>query len=156
MQESDKMVACPYNNQHTMPESRLMWHLDKCPDGNRLKHLFSVCPYNNIHRVPRPHYEDHIRTCSDRVRNEDKIQEINAILMKSQPKQDSSRSDQEYIPGLNSGPIQAKEFNPWADYVASQPDQATEYSNPLSGSQSRGSEKRGRRTRGQHQARKDW
>ena len=145
MQNSNNMVLCPYNNQHTMPQERLLWHLDKCPDGARLGYLFATFPYNTFHRMPKPQYEDHLRSCPDRGRNEDKIQEINSILL-SNPKPFHSfiNHESEYIPGLTAPPAQMEETNPWADYKADHP-VARDYGNFKESSQSSSINKRGNR-----------
>lgn len=145
MQNSDNMARCPYNNQHVMNQERLLWHLDKCPDGNRLSYLFATCPYNTFHRMPKPQYEDHLRTCPDRARNEDKIHEINSILISNPQSSNSFRNHEtDFIPGLTAPPAQIKETNPWADYEADPPI-VRDYENSRQSNQASSISKRGNR-----------
>mmetsp|Transcript_11377 Transcript_11377/g.28693 ORF Transcript_11377/g.28693 Transcript_11377/m.28693 type:complete len:245 (+) Transcript_11377:39-773(+) len=66
-QGPQKWVSCPYNELHTMPKSRLQWHLLKCSDANERAHLFRSCPYNFLHIIPKPEYDAHLRKCPSRA-----------------------------------------------------------------------------------------
>ncbi|CAG9334762.1 unnamed protein product [Blepharisma stoltei] len=58
-------ATCVYNEEHTMPESTLLWHYQRCPDSQRMKHLFKVCPYNTIHHIRYYEFEKHLQSCPD-------------------------------------------------------------------------------------------
>jgi hypothetical protein len=66
--EKDQWVHCPYNHEHQMPQSRLQWHLVKCPEKKRCKDKFTQCPFNSIHIIPTSELASHKAKCKDRVR----------------------------------------------------------------------------------------
>jgi hypothetical protein len=58
------LVACRYNPNHKMKQTRLLIHEEQCPDkkGKNLK----MCPYNPIHKVTVENYERHKQSCDQR------------------------------------------------------------------------------------------
>jgi len=63
----EKTVCCPYNSSHTMPESRLLWHISSgCKDKQLYGHLYETCPHNPYHIYKRQKMEEHIRKCPDK------------------------------------------------------------------------------------------
>lgn len=59
-------VSCPYNSEHRMPNTRLQWHLVKCPDKKRFGEQYATCPYNATHKVLRSNLTEHKRKCPDK------------------------------------------------------------------------------------------
>ena len=58
------LVACRYNPNHKMKQTRLLIHEEQCPDkkGKNLK----MCPFNPIHKVTVENYERHKQSCDQR------------------------------------------------------------------------------------------
>jgi len=80
MNDFDEYVNCPYNNTHSMPSTRLQWHLVKCPDKKRVGNNFETCPFNARHIVLKSELSNHKMKCSDR-RNPDDERESQRIDM---------------------------------------------------------------------------
>ena len=52
-------VTCPYNKSHIFDKERLLFHLNKCKDKEKVKHKFRSCRFNKIHIVPLEDIEAH-------------------------------------------------------------------------------------------------
>lgn len=47
---SDK-VSCPYNKNHIFDKEKLIFHINRCKDKEKVGHLYASCQYNRIHIV---------------------------------------------------------------------------------------------------------
>lgn len=73
------LVACRYNPNHKMKQTRLLIHEESCPDkkGKNLK----MCPYNPVHKVAPENYERHKQICDQRPKVDPEVeQELKAYL----------------------------------------------------------------------------
>eukprot|EP01095_Lingulamoeba_sp_RSL-Kostka_P007670 TRINITY_DN2467_c0_g1_i1.p1 TRINITY_DN2467_c0_g1~~TRINITY_DN2467_c0_g1_i1.p1 ORF type:complete len:358 (+),score=109.24 TRINITY_DN2467_c0_g1_i1:89-1162(+) len=74
-------IKCPYNSLHLVPESRLQWHILKCPTKAKNGHLYSKCPYNALHIMIKEEFNNHIRKCPDRHRMENYFTDEESIAI---------------------------------------------------------------------------
>ena len=78
----NKLVVCPYDKRHVMPEKRYMWHLSmNCKAHVRFfsfqlndfdkkqekKAEFMLCPFNSLHRIAKESFEEHLKLCENKV-----------------------------------------------------------------------------------------
>lgn len=63
--DEDQYVNCPYFPQHSLPRSRLPYHLIKCQKNPNAPVLL-VCPFNYLHRVKAEDKHRHLDECEDR------------------------------------------------------------------------------------------
>lgn len=60
----DFEIACPYNLNHKMPYSKLVYHLNRgCKDQREKGHLFQQCQYNTLHIIRTELMAHHLKTC---------------------------------------------------------------------------------------------
>jgi len=45
----NQLISCPYNAFHKVTEKRLMFHVVRCSEKEKVGHLFDHCPYNFLH-----------------------------------------------------------------------------------------------------------
>ena len=62
---SDK-ASCPYNKSHTFDKEKLMFHLNRCKDKEKVGHLFGCCQFNRIHIMLKQDIESHELLCPDK------------------------------------------------------------------------------------------
>ncbi|XP_069509318.1 gametocyte-specific factor 1-like isoform X2 [Ambystoma mexicanum] len=65
--DKEKLMQCPYDDNHKIRACRFPYHLIKCrknhPDVER---QLATCPFNARHQVPRAEIRHHISTCDDK------------------------------------------------------------------------------------------
>jgi hypothetical protein len=85
------LVACRYNPNHKMKQTRLLMHEETCPDkrGKNLK----MCPYNPIHKIAPENYERHKQICDQRPKVDPQVeQELKAYLRNLNKEKDGNIS----------------------------------------------------------------
>lgn len=63
--DENPYVTCPYFPEHTLPRSRLAYHLVKCQKNPNAPKLLA-CPFNYLHRVRPEDKRRHLEVCEDR------------------------------------------------------------------------------------------
>lgn len=119
--DKDRWVQCPYNTEHKMPQSRLQWHLVKCPEKRARGHLFTTCPFNSTHIILKSELGNHTRKCKDKalLRNfqsdtaADTDDQIKAFLLSAKPNTSPNKSEWQSAPqgpvGYHEQPSEKKE-----------------------------------------------
>jgi hypothetical protein len=79
------LVACRYNPNHKMKQTRLLIHEESCPDkkGKNLK----MCPYNPVHKVAPENYERHKQICDQRPKVDPEVEQELKEYLKNLNKQ---------------------------------------------------------------------
>jgi hypothetical protein len=65
--EDTEKASCPFNKNHVFAREKLIFHINRCKDRDKVAHLFSTCQYNGLHFVKKEELEMHELTCSDRM-----------------------------------------------------------------------------------------
>ena len=61
----NEKASCPYNPNHIFDKDKLLFHLNKCKEKQKVGHLFRSCKYNSIHIIRKEDMEAHELICSD-------------------------------------------------------------------------------------------
>ncbi|KAK3568004.1 hypothetical protein QTP86_028604 [Hemibagrus guttatus] len=65
--DPDKLLLCPFDNNHKIRACRFPYHLIKCRKNNpQLASQLWTCPFNARHLMPKNELSHHMSTCVDR------------------------------------------------------------------------------------------
>lgn len=84
-------TECPYNPQHIFDKSKLIYHLGRCKDKEKVKHLFTSCQYNKIHIFKKEDIETHELICPDKDEVRNLTQQLRTTLSSLEYERERSR-----------------------------------------------------------------
>ncbi|XP_070696405.1 gametocyte-specific factor 1 [Pempheris klunzingeri] len=66
--DPDKLLQCPFDQNHQIRACRFPYHLIKCRKNHpKLASELKTCPFNARHLVPKHELTLHTETCEDRI-----------------------------------------------------------------------------------------
>lgn len=57
--QDEEKASCPFNRNHIFAKEKLIFHINRCKDREKVKHKFAVCKYNGLHFIPKQDIEEH-------------------------------------------------------------------------------------------------
>lgn len=55
----EEKASCPYNPNHIFDKEKLLFHLNRCKDKQKIGHLFKSCRFNSLHIIRKEDIEGH-------------------------------------------------------------------------------------------------
>lgn len=49
--QDEEKASCPFNKNHIFAREKLIFHINRCKDREKVAHKFAVCKYNGLHFV---------------------------------------------------------------------------------------------------------
>lgn len=65
--EDQERASCPFNKNHIFAREKLIFHINRCKDREKVAHLFSTCQFNGLHFIKKEELEMHELTCPDKM-----------------------------------------------------------------------------------------
>jgi hypothetical protein len=58
-QPQEDKACCPFNPNHIFAREKLIFHLNRCKDKEKVIHLYRACKYNGVHYYKLEEIEQH-------------------------------------------------------------------------------------------------